>query len=399
MTLTDPDGNVYLDFSSCIATTNIGHSDPKVTEAIKKQIERILHASPSDFYSELPTKLAEKLVEITPGNFPKRVLFSNSGTEAIECAFKVARWHTGRIRMISFIGSFHGRTFGSLSLTGSRAHHFNKFSPLVPEVTHVPYAYCYQCAFKKEYPKCGLECINYIENTILKSICPPEELAGIVVEPILGEGGYVVPPSDFILELKRICEAHNLLLIFDEVQTGFGRTGKLFAAEHWKVEPDIICLAKAIANGFPMGATVCKSKIMDWIAGSHANTFGGNPVGCAASLATIESIISQRLWENSEKLGNYLLFRLNEFKEEFKSIGDVRGKGLMVGVELVKNKDTKEPAREERDLVLKHCFEKGLLLLPGGFSTLRFAPPLIITKEQIDTGLDILYQTFDSVAN
>lgn len=386
----DVDGKKYLDFTSCIAVANVGHANPEVVKAIKKQAEKITHNSGTDFYNELQVDVAERLAKVTPGDFDKRVFFCNSGTEAVECSFKLARWYTRRQIMISFLGSFHGRTYGSLSLSASRALHKSRFAPLVPSVVHAPYAYCFRCAHEEEYPQCEVKCIEHIEEEILEKLAPPDEVAGIIAEPIQGEGGYVVPPRAFHKRLEKLCREKGFLLIADEVQTGFARSGRMFASEVFDVVPDVMALAKAVAGGVPMGACVARKEVMSWPRGAHASTFAGNPIACAAALAALEFIKRKKLWENAAKLGAFGLKYLMDLKEDVPLVGDARGLGLMLAVELVKDGKTKEPATEEREKALFEAFDSGLLLLPGGRSTLRIAPPLIITKDEFERGLEIL---------
>ncbi len=394
----DIEGNKYIDFTSGIAVANVGHCNPDVAEAVRKQTQKILHNASTDFYNEIEIELAEKLADVTPGNFPKRIFFTNSGTETVECAFKLARWYKKRPRIISFLGAFHGRTFGSMTLSASKLVHRDHFSPLVPGVTHAPYPYCYRCPVGEEgYPQCKYECLKYLEEQILTRVVPPDEVAGIIVEPVQGENGYIVPPRDFHKKLKKMCKKHGFLYIADEIQTGFCRSGKWFASDVFGVQPDIICLAKAIAGGLPMGACVSRRKIMTWPKGSHANTFGGNPVACSASLAAIEFMRKNKLWKNAEKLGRFGLKYLRDLQNEVKLIGDIRGLGLMIGIELVRYKKTKEPAHRETVDALNRAFKKGLLLLSAGTSTVRLAPPLVITKEEFEQGLNILADVLKKV--
>lgn len=385
----DPDGNVFLDFTSGIAVTSTGHCHPKVVKAIKKQAEQLLHMSGTDFYYENQIKLAQKLADRAPGKFAKRVFFTNSGTEAVEAAFKLARYKTKRERMISFFGAFHGRTMGSLSLTGSKVKQKENFGSLIPGVTHVGYGYCYRCPYHLVYPECGIDCVDYIEHTLFKRTVPPHEVAAIIVEPVQGEGGYVVPPPGYHEKLRALTKKYGILLIADEVQSGMGRTGKMFAIEHWGVEPDIITVAKGIASGMPLGAMIARADLMDWEPGSHANTFGGNPVACAAALETLE-LLETKLLKNAQVVGDYLRGKLNELSRSFPMIGDVRGLGLMVGMELVKDRETKKPAPKERDLVVEKAFRKGLLLLGCGESSIRFCPPLTVTKQNVDVAVEIV---------
>lgn len=386
----DPDGNVFLDFTSGIAVTSTGHCHPQVVKAIKKQADQLLHMSGTDFYYENQVRLADKLAKLAPGKFKKRVFFTNSGTEAVEAAFKLARYKTKRERMISFFGAFHGRTMGSLSLTGSKVKQKENFGSLVPGVTHIGYGYCYRCPYNLTYPECNVHSAgDYLEQVLFKKTVPPHEVAAVIVEPIQGEGGYVVPPPGWLERLRAVTKKYGILLIADEVQAGMGRTGKMFAVEHWGVEPDIITLAKGIASGLPLGAMIARADLMDWEPGSHANTFGGNPVACAAALETVD-LLQKKLLKNAQVVGDYLKSKLNELSRQYPIIGDVRGVGLMVGVELVKDRETKAPASKDRDLVIEKSFRKGLLLLGCGESSIRFCPPLTITKKHVDIAVAIL---------
>lgn len=386
----DVDGNEYIDFNSGLLCLNVGHNHPRVIQAIKEQCDKFLHYSNTDFYYREVVDLAEKLREITPGKFEKKVFFGNSGTEAVEAAIKVSKWHTRKHRFIAYIGAFHGRTLGSLSFTASKTVQRRHFFPSLPGVVHVPYPYCYRCPFKLSMPNCDYWCVHFIDELVLQKYVPPEEVAGIMFEPIQGEGGYVVAPPEYFQRLRKLADKYGLLLIDDEVQTGIARTGKWFAIEHWKVEPDIICIAKAIASGLPLGATVARARIMDWEGGSHATTFGGNPVSCAAALAVIDIIKEERLLENATKLGGHVLKRLEELKEESEILGDVRGKGLMIGAEIIADQQTKKPGKDEAKEIMLRCWKRGLAIITSGASTLRVAPPLTITPELLDAGLDIV---------
>jgi 4-aminobutyrate aminotransferase len=386
----DVDGNQFLDFNSGIAVCNTGHCHPRVVEAIRVQAEKLIHMSGSDFYYEAQSALAAKLAEITPGPKEKRVFFGNSGAEAIEAAIKLSRYHTKRPFILAFLGAFHGRTMGALSLTASKAIFEKGFSPLVPGVTHVPYPYCYRCPYhQQDCSECGASCVDWIREDLFKRSIPPEEVAAIFVEPIQGEGGYVVPPPEFHPKLFNLAKEFGILYVVDEVQSGMGRTGKMMAIEHWGVTPDIFALAKGIASGMPLGAMVSQSEVMDWVRGSHASTFGGNPISCQAALTTIE-LLQEGLIQNAAVQGEYMLNHLKDFQGQFPMIGDVRGKGLMIGMEMVKDKKTKEKAIEERNAVVQGCFEKGLLLLGCGENVIRFSPPLIITRKEVDIALTIL---------
>jgi len=393
----DVDGNQFLDFNSGIAVCNTGHCHPRVVEAIHVQAEQLIHMSGSDFYYEAQSALAARLAEITPGPNEKKVFFGNSGAEAIEAALKLARFHTKRPFILAFLGAFHGRTMGALSLTASKAIFEKGFSPLVPGVTHVPYPYCYRCPYHHhEYPRCSLACVDWIREDLFKRSIPPEEVAAIFVEPIQGEGGYVVPPPEFHKRLYDLAKEFGILFVADEVQSGMGRTGKMMAIEHWGVTPDIFALAKGIASGMPLGAMVSQSEVMDWLRGSHASTFGGNPISCQAALTTIE-LLEEGLIQNAAIQGEYLLNHLRGFQKQFHLIGDVRGKGLMIGIEIVKDKKTKEKAIEERNAIIQGCFEKGLLILGCGENVVRFSPPLIITRREADIGLTILEEVLKKV--
>jgi 4-aminobutyrate aminotransferase len=384
----DPDGNQFLDFTAGIAVCATGHCHPRVVDAIKRQADRLLHMSGTDFYYTPQISLARKLASLAPGKGQKKIFFGNSGAEAVEAAFKLARWHTRRELNIAFFGAFHGRTMGALSLTASKSIQKRHYNPLVPGITHVPYAYCYRCAYGLCAPECGLECVRWIEETLFTTVMPPEEVAAIFVEPIQGEGGYVVPPPEFLPELSRIARKHGILLVADEVQSGMGRTGKMFAIEHFDVSPDIIALAKGIASGMPLGAMIADGDIMDWEAGSHASTFGGNPVSCEAALATI-ALLEEELMENAAIQGERLMEGLKTIQKTCESMGDVRGRGLMVGVELVKDRERKERAGELRNEIVQKAFRKGLLLLGAGENTIRFCPALTASADEIDVCLEI----------
>ncbi|MBI4552990.1 MAG: acetyl ornithine aminotransferase family protein [Candidatus Latescibacteria bacterium] len=384
----DVDGNRYIDFSAGLAVCSTGHCHPEVVRAIREQAGKLIHMSGTDFYYPAQIELAELLAEIAPGDAPKRVFFSNSGTEAIECALKLARYVTGRQYVIAFLGGFHGRTYGALSLTASKAVQRKGFGPLVPGVIHIPYGNCYRCAYHLTYPACRYACVSYLEDTIFKTIAPPDEVAAIVVEPIQGEGGYIVPPPEYHQALKEVADRNGILCIADEVQSGVGRTGTMFAIEHWGVAPDIIAVAKGIASGLPLGATIARADLMDWGPGAHASTFGGNPISCVAALTTIRLIRDQYL-DNARLMGERIMTRLWSMHARFPCIGDIRGKGLMIGIDLVKSRETREGDHDLRERVIIRCFEKGLLILGCGASTIRFMPPLVITAAEVDAALDI----------
>lgn len=388
MIVEDVDGNRFLDFSAGIAVVSTGHCHPDVVRAIQRQAETLIHMSGTDFYIPLLAELAEKMAQIAPGNFAKRVYFGNSGTEAVEAAMKLARYHTKRYRFIAFLGSFHGRTFGSLSLTASKAVQRNGFGPLLPGVSHVPYPNPYRCAIGHKPGECDCDPIGFIEK-LFKTAVPPEEVAAIVVEPVQGEGGYLIPPRDFLRRLRSLADRHGILLIFDEVQCGMGRTGKMWACEHFGTVPDILVTAKGIASGMPLGVMVARAEVMNWGPGAHASTFGGNPVSCAAAMETIR-LLEEKYIANAARMGEYILARLANWPEKHPIVGDVRGLGLMVAVELVKSQQTREPHLEARKKVVYRAFEKGVLLLGCGESAVRFMPPLIVEREQIDHALAVL---------
>jgi 4-aminobutyrate aminotransferase len=385
----DPDGNRFLDFAAGIAVVATGHCHPKVVQAIQEQAARLIHMSGTDFYYENMVQLAEKLARLVPGNVPRKVYFGNSGTEAIEAAIKLARYHTGRSQFIAFVGAFHGRTMGSLALTGSKSIQKQGFFPMMPGAHHVPYAYCYRCAYGKTPDTCAVECVQTIESELFRTTLPADDCAAIFVEAVQGEGGYIVPPKKFFDELRRVADKHGILLIFDEVQSGMGRTGKMFACEHFDAVPDVIAIAKGIASGLPLAATVARAELMNWPPGAHASTFGGNPVAVAASLATIE-LLEQELIDNAANVGAHLMARLRDLPQRYPNVGDVRGLGLMIGIELVNDQETKERAPLLRDQILQMCFERGLLVLGAGPNTLRLCPPLVITKDQADFAADTI---------
>lgn len=386
----DPDGNVFLDFTSGIAVCATGHCHPLVIRAIKEQAEVLLHMSGTDFYYPSQIELAEKLACLAsgPGMKARKVYFGNSGAEAVEAAFKLARWHTRRELNLAFFGAFHGRTMGALSLTASKTIQKKHYSPMLPGITHVPYPYCYRCPHLLSHPSCEIACVNWIEDTLFRTSVPPEEVAAIFVEPIQGEGGYIVPPPEFHQRLHAIARRYGILYVADEVQSGMGRTGKMFAMEHFGVAPDIMAVAKGIASGLPLGAMLAWADIMNWEAGSHASTFGGNPVSCRAALATI-ALLQDGLMENAARRGEQLMAGLLKVQQSIECMGDVRGLGLMVGVELVKDRETKERAGDWRDQVVQEAFRKGLLLLGCGPSSIRFSPALTVSAEEIDVCLEI----------
>lgn len=393
----DIDGNRYLDFAAGIAVCSTGHCHPKVVKAIQQQSERLIHICGADFYDPQYIQLSERLSAITPGDEAKKVFLGNSGAEAVEAAIKVTRYHTKRSHVISFFGAFHGRTLGAVSLTASKPVYHKGFGPLLPNVTHVPYAYCYRCPFNLEYPGCDLACVDYIEETLMARSIDPEEVAAIFVEPVQGEGGYIVPPNGWLAKLRALCDKYGILLVADEVQSGIGRTGKWFAIEHWDVVPDVVTSAKALASGMPISAMIAKDSVMDWPPGAHGSTFGGNPVAAAAAIATLDVIEEEGLLENAVTIGESLKEELQGLASSSRMIGDVRGLGLMIGVEIVKDKDTKEKAKHETEDIMLEAFKRGLMLLPCGPNSMRFSPPLNITAKEADTAFSVFAEALESV--
>ena len=392
----DVDGNLFLDCAAGIAVNSTGHSHPAVVAAIVDQAQKFLHMSGTDFYYEPQVALGEAFDEIAPFSGPKRSFFSNSGTEAIEAAIKLARYSTRRYGMIAFLGSFHGRTLGSLAITSSKALQRKGFGPMQAGTFHTPYATCYRCPVGREPETCHAECLDFLEHQVLVHLISPDEVAGVVVEPIQGEGGYVVPAPQFHERLRALTSKHGILLIADEVQSGMGRTGKMFGIQHFGVEPDMIAVAKGVASGLPLGVTTARAEVMDWPPGSHASTFGGNPVSCAAALATI-TLLKDSLMKNAAEVGAFMMDRLKELQQKHAIIGDVRGRGLMIGVELVKDRVTKERAVAERDRVVDACFARGLLVLGAGKNAIRISPPLVLTKAQAATAVDIIDQALSTL--
>ena len=392
----DVDGNEFLDFSAGIAVVSTGHCHPEVVAAIQKQAAELIHMSGTDFYYENLVTLAKRLEKIAPMSGPVKVYYGNSGAEAIEAAMKLARYHTKRQGIIAFYGAFHGRTMGALSLTASKVQQRRRFFPLVPGVAHVPFPDLYHRPQGTSESQHTLDCARFIEDKVFKTIMPPEECAAIFIEAIQGEGGYIPAPAEFMKELRRICDQHGILLVDDEVQCGSGRTGKWWAIEHTGVEPDIITIAKGIASGMPLGITVTRAEIMDWIPGSHASTFGGNPICIEAALATI-NVLEREGMLNAEVVGNHILRRTRKWVDTHPMVGDVRGLGLMIGIEIVRDKTSKAQVPDIRDRITDLAFERGVLYLGAGPSTIRIAPPLVITQEQADIGLDILEECISIV--
>ena len=389
--VTDVDGNEFLDFAAGIAVTSTGHCHPEVVKAIQVQAAELIHISGTDFYYEHMTNLAERLSAIAPMPGPHKFYYGNSGAEAVECAMKLARYHTGRQNIISFFGAFHGRTMGALSLTGSKPQQKRRFAPLVPGVHHIRYPYAYRgtTGGPADQEAFALDCARYIEDRLFKTILPPEEVAAIILEPIQGEGGYVVAPTNFLEEIRSICDRHGILLIADEVQSGAGRTGKWWAIEHSGVQPDIVCIAKGIASGMPLGICMARADIMNWVPGSHASTFGGNPVCIAAALATID-VIEREGIKNAATVGEKMLERLRPWVAKHNTVGEVRGRGLMIGIEIVKDRKSRAASGPMRDKIVDLAFERGLLILGCGETTVRLCPPLIVNQHEADIALDIL---------
>ena len=386
----DVDGNTYIDMNAGIAVLAVGSTPEPVVKAVKEQADKFLHYSYTDFYYKNIVDLADKLGRITPGDFEKQVYFGNSGTEATEAAMKLTRYHSGRPRFLAYAGAFHGRTMGAVSLTASKTKQMKGFSPLVPGVTHVPYPYCYRCPFHLEFPECGYYCVDFIGEQVLDKYVPPEEVAAMFFESIQGEGGYVVPPEDYFRRLEKLLKPHGIMLVDDEIQSGMGRTGKWFAVEHFGIKPDVVLISKAIAGGLPLSAVVAKKEIMTWGPGSHASTFGANPVAAAAALATISMIEDRELLRNADKVGAHIMKRLEEMKERYEIVGDVRGKGLMIGAEIVKDKRSKEFGTRHVENILDYTWKHGVLLISCGKSTLRFVPPLIIDQGTADEALEVV---------
>lgn len=384
----DVDGNRFIDFAAGIAVVSTGHSHPDVVRAIQEQAARFIHIS-SDFYHENWVALGEKLDAIAPFKEDAMCFMTNSGTESVEAAIKLAKYHTGRSRFIGFHGGFHGRTLGALAFTASKSVQRTGFFPLMPGVTHVPYPNPYRQVLNGSRGDYGETVVDYIENEIIKQMVPAEDIAAVLVEPIQGEGGYIVPAPGFFPALRELCDKYGILLIVDEVQCGMGRTGKWFAIEHWGVEPDLVCVAKGIASGMPLGAMIARKSLMDWPSGAHGNTYGGNPISCAAALETIR-LIEEGFMSNAAETGQHALDALEEIMPRHPSIGHVRGKGLMIGVEFVQDRQTRVPARDLRDQIVHMAFQRGLLTLGCGESVIRIAPPLNITRELVDEGLQIL---------
>jgi 4-aminobutyrate aminotransferase len=395
--VTDVDGNRFIDFSSGIAVLSTGSTHPKVVAAAKRQLDRFIHFSYTDFYYENLVTLAEKLCELAPGDGAKKVYWGNSGAEANEAAMKLARNYTKRPLFLAHSGAFHGRTMGALSLTASKPIQRKGAFPMVPEVVHFPFPYCYRCPWKQTFPECDYYCVDYFKEQYLEKFVPVEDLAAYFFEPFQGEGGYVIPPPEYFKRMGFL-RKEGVLSVADEVQTGIGRSGKFFAVEHFGLEPDIISVAKGLASGFPLGGIVASAEIMDsWAPGQHASTFGANPVAIEAALATLEVISSEKLVENAVKMGRVAMRRLEEMREKYEVVGDVRGRGLFIGVEIVKDKKSKERGIREAQAIVRACFKDGLILILAGTNTLRVVPPLNIVREELEEGLEVMEAAIASV--
>jgi 4-aminobutyrate aminotransferase len=365
-----------------------GHSHPRVVKAIREQAGRFLHMSGTDFYYDLEVRLAERITKLVPGAGPKQAFFSNSGTEAVEAAMKLARYQTRRPLFLAFYGAFHGRTMGSLTLTASKAVQRRGFAPQTPQATHVPFADCRRCVFNLKFPDCGYACVSFIEDYVFAKHTPPEDVAALFVEPIQGEGGYVTPPPGYLERLRALCDKYGILFVADEVQSGMGRTGKWFAVEHWNVKPDVVTIAKGIASGMPLGITVASKELMSWPPGSHGNTFGGNPVSCAAALATLD-LIEEKLLDNARQVGGFMKRELEAMVARHPHLGWVNGMGLMLAIEVVEPGTTKGD-HDRREAIVQACFERGLLTLGAGNSAIRISPPLTLTRAQAQAGMEVL---------
>ena len=392
----DVDGNVFLDCAAGIAVNSTGHAHPDVVKAITDQAQKFLHMSGTDFYYEPQVRLAEEIASIVPIRGGVRSFFGNSGTEANEACLKLARYATGRQNIIAFLGAFHGRSMGSLSLTASKAIQRRGFGPLMPGVYHAPYPDRYRCPIGSTPETCAAACVDYIEHQILAHLVSPDEVAAVVVEPIQGEGGYIVAPDEFLQRLRELTKKHGMLLVADEVQSGMGRSGKMFAIDHTGVEPDMMSIAKGIASGLPLGVSAARADLMAWPPGAHASTFGGNPVSCAAAIATI-ALLRQQLVANAAEVGGHLMAGLRALAEKHPIIGDVRGRGLMIGVELVRDRNTKERATDERDAVVNAAFARGMLVLGAGKNAVRFSPPLVLTRTQAEMAVKIFDEALTEV--
>ena len=393
MVVEDVDGNRFLDFAAGISTVSTGHCHPEVVRAVQEQAAKLLHVCYTDFYYPIYIELCEELARLAPIPGTKRVFLTNSGAEAVETAMKLARIHTGRSKIVAFFGAFHGRTYGAMSLTASKVVQRQGYAPLLPEVLHTHFSYCYRCPVNREPASCSVECLDLLTKSHFGLTVDPREVAAVIVEPIQGEGGFIPPHKDFLPKLQALCREHGILLIADEVQCGMGRTGRMFAVEHYGIEPDMILVAKGIASGMPLSAVIARSDVMTWNDGGHGSTFGGNPVSCASALATLR-LLQNGLMQNAGRVGARLIAKMGDLKSKHATIGDVRGLGLMVGIEVVKDRAGREPAPEKRHRVIHRAFERGLLTLPCGASTVRLSPPLIATEDDVDKAVAILDAAF-----
>ncbi len=388
--ITDVDGNRLLDFSSGVAVNALGYAHPEVVRAVREQVGRLSHFAGTDYYYENQVRLAERIARIVPGDFAKKIFFTNSGTESAEAALKIARWQRQRPIVLGLLGAFHGRTMGALSMTTSKIVQRARYAPYVTGGHHIPAPNCYRCPYKLEYPSCDLYCAKILKELYFQTSIPPDDVAAMIAEPVMGEGGYIVPPKGWHATIKSILDEHGILFIDDEVQAGIGRTGRWFAIEHHGIVPDIVTMAKAIGGGLPMGAVALRADLDFPVSGAHSNTFGGNLVAASAALATLDVMEKERILDNASEQGTYLMARLRELQVRHEEIGDVRGLGLMTATEFVRDRRTKEPAIRFRDHVLEESYRRGLILLPCGRSTLRYIPPLIVRREEIDEGIEIL---------
>jgi 4-aminobutyrate aminotransferase len=397
MVVEDVDGNRFLDFAAGISTVSTGHCHPDVVAAIRAQAEELIHICYTDFYYPVYIELCETLASLAPMSGGKRVFLTNSGAEAVETAVKLARVRTGRPKIVGFFGAFHGRTYGAMTLTASKPVQRKGYGPFVPEIHHTHYAYCYRCPVNRAPDTCSVECLNLLTEDYFHHVIDPSEVAAVIVEPVQGEGGFIPPHPEFLPRLQRLCRQHGILLIADEVQSGMGRTGKLFAFEHYGIDPDMIILAKGIASGMPISAVIARDDVMKWNDGGHGSTFGGNPVSCAAALATLR-LLRDGLIDNAGTVGARLIEALRAVRRRHPAIGDVRGLGLMVGIEVVRDPATREPDPATRHAVIVKAFEKGLLTLPCGASTIRLSPPLIARESDVDKAVAILDAAFEEVS-
>jgi 4-aminobutyrate aminotransferase len=386
----DVDGNRLLDFAAGVGVLNVGHSHPAVVRAVQEQAAKLMHFAGTDYYYESQVKLAERLTEITPGTFAKKVFYVNSGAESVEAALKLARWNRQRPITVGLIGAFHGRTMGALTMTASKATQRERFQAFAGGGHHIPAPNCYRCPYKLEYPSCDLYCAKILKELYFETTIPPDDVAAFIAEPVMGEGGYLVPPPGWLKEIKSILDEHDILLIDDEVQAGVGRTGRWYAIEHHGVVPDILTTAKALGGGIPMGAIVFRKELDYTHPGAHSNTFGGNLVAVASALATLDVIDREKLLENTRTQGAHLIARLRELQAKHEEIGDVRGLGLMVAAEFVESRETKVPAVRLKDRIIEESYKRGLILLPCGKSSIRFIPPLVVRSEEIDEAVEIL---------